>query len=233
MSNTPPATTDTSNASSFLSELRSSDRSDGLAPIPARRKRVPLHLVVAGLVIAVGGASLMGMRQIGMRAGMTFETDASLLPVDSPDSTEGQRLRAVMAELELSQRGAGASPAKPDKNPFSLAAGGPAKADDSDAEDRELAARQAEEALRRQAEIESAAAELQLVGIVGGRGSYVAAIGNKNYRVGDVVGGMFTLTEIDGRTVTVAVDDQLYELTLGQKPVKSSRKLKKTGRAAR
>jgi Tfp pilus assembly protein PilP len=204
--------------SSFLSELRSSDKQADFVPLPTRRKRrVPLHLVVAAGVLVVGLGSLATMRQIGMKAGMTFETDASFVPVDTAASKEGNRLSIVMAELENSQKLAQQDHARPAKNPFSLASKAfqPAKEEVKD-DSQERAAREEQERLRRQQNLETALNNLKLNGIVGGGGKYLASIGDKTFRIGDTVDEIFVITGIDGRTVTVAVDEQLYELTIGQ-----------------
>ncbi len=227
MSNPTPASTPAhaeppAPPSSFLSELRSTDRSADAPVISApKRKRIPLHLIVAAAVVLLGGVSLMGMRKIGMKAGMTFETDASLLPVDSPSGKDNQRLAAVMADLELSQSPGAFAHTRPEKNPFSFTSGAPKKTDDPKDDSKELAQRQAEALRLHQEQVESAVASLRLNGIVGARGAYIASIGDKTFRVGDIVQDLFTITDIDGRTVTVAVDDQLYELTIGQQAAKA------------
>lgn len=204
--------------SSFLTELRSSDKQADFVPMPTRRRRrIPLHLVVAAGVLVVGLGSLATMREIGMKAGMTFETDASFVPVDTAGTKEGNRLSIVMTELEKSQQLAQQDHARPAKNPFSLASKAiqPVKAQEKD-DSQERAMQEEQERLRRQQNLETALANLKLNGIVGGGGKYLASIGDKTFRVGDTVDEIFIITGIDGRTVTVAVDEQLYELTIGQ-----------------
>lgn len=231
---TGPAPTpggDSAPSSSFLAELRSSERAGEVQPqAPARRRRIPLHLLVAGCVVTVGCGSLMAMRQIGMQAGMTFQTDGSLIPVDSPSGKDTQRLAIVLAELEQSQSPDAFAHERPEKNPFSLVASAPKKIEETHDEAAEQAQKQAEARAKRQEQVETALANLRLNGIVGGRGKYIASIGDKTFRIGDLVDDVFTITEIDGRTVTVAVDDQLYELTVGQvapKPVSKKGAAKK------
>lgn len=208
---------------SFLAELRSSERAEhgpAVAP-PKRRRRIPLHLLVCLGVMTIGCAALMGMRQMGMKAGMTFETDAALLPVDNGGSKNTQRLVTVMADLEHSQSPDAFAYKRPDKNPFSLAAVAAKPTEQTADPGKEMAERQAEERRRRQEQLENSLASMQLNGIVGGRGgAYIASIGNKTYRIGDVVDELFTITEIDGRSVTVAADEQLYELTVGSQAAK-------------
>ncbi len=222
---TPPSTPDPSSAGptgSFLAELRSSERANEPAAFtPTRRRHIPLHLVVCAGVLVLGCAALLGMRRIGMKAGMTFETDAAFLPVDTATSSkDSQRLASVMADLEHSQSPDAFSHERPEKNPFSLAAVAPKQIEPQRDAAKELAERQAEERRRREEQLESTLGAMRLNGIVGGRGTYIASIGEKTYRVGDVIDELFTVTEIDGRSVTVAADDQLYQLTIGQQTAK-------------
>lgn len=214
---------DSAATSSFLSELRSSsERGEGVIIAASPRRRVPLHLLVALCVIVIGAGSLMAMRKIGMKAGMTFESDASLIPVDSPGGKDPQRLANVLADLERSQSADAFKYARPEKNPFSLVAAAPKQAAETRDEAAEQARKDAEARAKRAQQVETSLATLHLNGIVGGRGSaYIASVGDKTYRVGDVIDDVFTVTEIDGRTVTVAVDEQLYELTVGTQAPKA------------
>lgn len=213
-------------ATSFLAELRSTDRPmEGGAHGASRRRRIPLHIAVAAGVVAVGCVTLLGMRRIGMQAGMTFDTDSSMIPVGGPASADAGRLAAVMSEIESTQSAQASTRSRPEKNPFSLAPLNPTKrTDEGRDEAREMAERLAQEKLLRSQRIESALEGLHLNGIVGGKGERLASIGSKTYRIGDVIDDMFTITQIDGRTVTVAVDDQLYELTVGQRAARQVRK---------
>ncbi|MBL8962830.1 MAG: hypothetical protein KF787_05010 [Phycisphaeraceae bacterium] len=236
MSTPDPSSPVAAPASSFLAELRSSDRPvEGAVPASSRRRRIPLHIAVAAGVVAIGCASLLGMRRIGMQAGMTFDTDSSMIPVGGPSAADAGRLAAVMSEIESTQSVQAASRHRPGKNPFSLAPLGSTKrTEETRDEARELAERLAQEKLIRAQRLEAALESLHLNGIVGGREDRIASIGSKTYRVGDVVDDLFTITQIDGRTVIVAVDDQLYELTIGQKSAKQVRKTpSRTSRPAR
>lgn len=218
-------------SSSFLAELRSSEKQADFVPMPTRRRRrIPLHLLVAAGVVAVGCGSLLTMRQIGMKAGMTFETDASFVPVDTADGKDNNRLFAVMSELEKSQQLAQQDHARPEKNPFSLSSKAVQPSQEVKDDSKERAQREEQERLKRQQNLELALNNLKLNGIVGGGGKYLASIGDKTYRIGDVVDEIFTIAGIDGRTVTVAVDEQLYELTVGQTTPKAvgKRTTKKT-----
>jgi hypothetical protein len=204
---------------SFLSELRSSEKRDGDAPATPGHgrsaKRFPIHFVVAMAVAALGGAGLMGMRHIGMKSGMSFEADASILPTGNADPAEKARLVRILADLHRSVSSDISLPQRPEKNPFSLASLRPTTQTPAE-DDASKKQADAEEEVRqaRLREVEAALAGLELNGIIGGGGRFIASIGEKTFRVGDTVSGIFTITAIDGRIVELAADGQLYEISL-------------------
>lgn len=217
----PPAAEGGSSASGsmLLATLRGSEAGPAESALSARPKRFSSHNTVTGLVLLVSAVMLYGMRQAGMRSGMTFtevKIDYQREEV-SPAMQAAQR--RILDDLQRSERPVQIPAEKLAKNPFELgsttATAAPASEDQSLAE----AQRQAEMARQARADrleqIQSGLAMLHLKSAMEGRVP-LARINDQTVRVGDTVGEFFTVKRIDGRSVELAADGQTYTLTMSE-----------------
>lgn len=178
------------------------------------------------LVLVVIGAvtSLAAMRYIGMgprsSIGDVIKIDYD---VAKPVGTNpGETLR-VLADLSTSQVAVQVPPELVQRNPFKFAGSlnpevdGIVQPDSSAAEKaaRAEAERQRREAEERRRAIETTLAGLTLNSVMGGDAP-LARISGNTVRVGDVLGGMFTVVSISGRGVVLECDGTQYELTIAE-----------------
>lgn len=211
-----------SQTGALLAELRGGSGIDSAAGSRARR-RLSSQTVLTGMILVVGAGMLYGMRQYGMKSGMTFQTvsiDWDQTRATAKPSAEEQRILSALGFR-------GETPQVPsekiDKNPFLLSiepptelpsavpgTGGPTLAERL----AELARQRAEQ---RAAELRAALARIELNSIVTGSRP-VAKINGRVHVVGDVVAEHFRLAAIDGRSVTLEADGVGHVVEIGQQP---------------
>jgi hypothetical protein len=196
-----------------LADVAAAAGTSGTSSLPKPRKLGGMALLV--VVLLVGAALLMGMRKLGMtrRIEMVdFKIDYPIekAEIDKLSKDHEEVLRELNSSGELVQ----VPLDKVQTNPFSwkLSEKRVQSEDKDDAALEAELARKAAEAARRQ--VESRAAMLKLAGVMGGRVP-VANIGGTLVKVGDVVDEMFTVTAIEGRTVTLQADDMTFTLEMG------------------
>jgi hypothetical protein len=212
-------------ASMLMAQLRGGNAENGhpASALSAKPKRFSSHNTVTGLVLFVSAIMLYGMRQAGMRSGMSFKE----VKIDyqreevSPATMAAQR--RILLDLQRSERPAQIPSDRLAKNPFELGTVGPAPL----SEDRSLADAQRQAELARQAteerrqKIQTSLAGLQLRSVMEGRVP-IARINEQTCRIGDTVGEVFTVTRIDGRSVELTADGQTYTLAMADKADPSS-----------
>lgn len=192
--------------------------------------RVSKYALVIGALVLVGGGAIFAMRQVGLRAGMNM--DLAALKYDRKQTMTQASFEKIMADLAACDQ----RPQIPGDyivvDPFrseSHASGAQPNNDAlAEAERARLKAieEQRKAAEERAREIQNAFDALTLVSILGGTRP-VANISGTLARVGDTVGGHFTLAAINGAEATLVCDGMEYVLVLGEEPTAPARKTRK------
>ncbi|MDX2131965.1 MAG: hypothetical protein SFY69_07935 [Planctomycetota bacterium] len=194
----------------------------GLSPEELAGQRPPkrrgsTQVVIFALVIGVSAISLWWMRREGTRAGVSFEEIK--VEYTEPDAEKARTYQRIMADLARVQTPLDVALGEFGRSPFMLDTGtatitehgtevpaGPTP--------EEVAAREAaERAAARRQELVDALASLRLQSVMGGR-SPLARIDDETVRVGDRVAKLFTVSGIEGRSVTLEADGQVFTLTM-------------------
>lgn len=172
-------------------------------------------MILLLIVVAVAGALLMGMRQLGL-AGRLELVD---IKIDYPFDSDKQMVvtsdhQKVIDDLRSSSEVVQVPPELVQMNPFEWM-----EQQKSAGIDPEAAAREADrlrrEKLAEKRAIDSAFAKLKLNSIMGGTVK-VANISGDLVKVGDFINGMFKVTAIEGRSVTLMIDQDKYVMVLGE-----------------
>lgn len=204
--------------SMLLATLRGSDTGPAESALSAKPKRFSSHNTVTALVLAVSAIMLYGMRQAGMRSGMTFREVKIEYQREEVSPAMLAAQRRILEDLAKSERPAQIPADKLAKNPFELATAAPATAATPDQSLAE-AQRQAELARQARAEqlekVQSTLATLHLKSVMEGRVP-LARINDQTVRVGDTVADLFKVTKIDGRSVELTADGQVYLLEISE-----------------
>lgn len=183
-----------------------------------RTKRLPGQTLILLLVLAVSTASLMWMRREGTRAGVNF-TELKV-SYEEPDAEKARTYARIMADLSRIQTPLDLALGEFGKSPFMLDTGTtvveikPGLPMPVGLSPEEIAAREAAaKAEARKQEVLAELATFQLASVMGGR-SPLARISGDTYRVGDRVGENFTVTAIEGRSVTLTADGESYTISM-------------------
>lgn len=190
-----------------------SNLSESPIAIPqARRPKMPSQVPVLLLILAVSVGALWGMRSYGMRSGFKFTE----VPVDfkEDDSAKARSYERIMADLARVQNPLDVTLTEFGKSPFMrerpqaliTPEAGPIEPNMSDAD-------------RHRAECVDALKRMKLRGIIGN----VARIDDLTVRKGDQI-DMFTVTGVDGRTVTFEAYGEVFTLTLDTPKPNSQKK---------
>jgi len=184
------------------------------------QRRIPTQTFILMLVLGVSAAALFSMRQLGLRSGVQFEEVK--LDGTGPDAEKAKSYERIMADLQRIQTPLDVALGEFGKSPFMLTtsktqvtAHGEPVIELSPEERAALIAKEA--AANRLAEIQDMATRLEVNGILAGRVP-IARINNQAYRIGDVVQELFTVTAIDGRSVTLLADGETFVLTMDTTP---------------
>ncbi|CAG0997426.1 hypothetical protein PHYC_02653 [Phycisphaerales bacterium] len=206
-----------------------------------RRGKTSTQVVILLLVVGVSAVSLWWMRREGTKVGVNFQE----LKVDysEPDAEKARTYARIMTDLARIQTPLDVALGEFGKSPFMLDSGKAVVSENgvsvpAGPDPQEVAAREAaERAEARRQELLTALENLRLQSLMGGRVP-LARIDDRTVRVGDEVGGVFTVTAIEGRTVTLAADGQTFTLTIDEQrtttpkraPVKMGTPSKKSGK---
>jgi len=204
----------------LLAQLRGgADAAHPESALSARPKRFSSHNTVTALVLLVSAIMLYGMRQAGMRSGMTFKEVKIEYQREEVSPAMQAAQRRILEDLARSERPVQIPADKLTKNPFEL--GAIAAATAAPTEDQSLAEAQRQAELARQAraerleKIQSTLATLHLKSVMEGRVP-LARINDQTVRVGDVVAELFTVSRIDGRRVELTADGQAFRLEMAE-----------------
>lgn len=187
---------------------------------------LPAQLLVFGIVLCVSAVSLWWMRREGTKAGVIF--DLTKVEYSEPDAEKARTYARIMTDLARIQTPLDVALGEFGKSPFMLDSGGTAVSDanpipagPSPQELAEIEARERAEA--RKQELLTAAGALRLQSVIEGRRP-LARIDEHTVAVGDTIGEFFTVTAIDGRSVTIAADGQTFTLSMEDRKADSPKK---------
>lgn len=186
----------------------------------SRASRASTQIIILMLVVGVSVVSLWWMRKEGTRVGVTFQE----LNVDytEPNAEKAKTYARIMADLSRIQTPLDVALGEFGKSPFMLDTGKATVAQtgvvmsSGPSEEEAAAALAREKAEARRQELLTGIDHLRLQSVMGGRVP-LARISDRTVRVGDVVGEFFTVTGIEGRTVSVEADGQTFTLTMEEK----------------
>lgn len=179
------------------------------------RKWTPRQPLVIGLTVIVSAVALMGMRQIGMRSAIAFEGEQSGFDFqgDAQLQTRYERLMADLGnakdplDVALSDFGNSPFAMREAIAPLQQAVAAKPMAGESPEE----AARRSSAA--RKTALLNEAGKLTLHSVMGGKRP-LARINEETVTVGDTIAEYFTVTEIEGRSVTITADGESFTLTM-------------------
>ncbi len=215
---TPEPAEGAGSTSSFLTEIRSGG-GDGMSvpdvPAPSRFKiSGPTALVL--VVAAVGIGALLGMRRLASPRAAMASVNIEYTPGQRAAGEAHDRLIEV---LDRSSTPVQVPTDQIKKNPFQFATA-PTTAEPmakgGEDEEAKAARLRAAEIAARQKQITDTLATLRVNGVMQGPVP-VARVNNEVVRLGDTLGdGLFTITAIGGRGVTVQADGREYEITMDE-----------------
>ena len=173
-------------------------------PVNKRGSGPMMQYMIVAFVCLVGVGLLFWMRSEGLGPSEALAELKIDYPLDENGSAvTGDQRERVMSDLSRLDTPVQVPGDRIEKNPFVLV-GAPAMDEDGPTEAFvDSAALERERAKQR---FRSSVASLKLGSVVGGTVP-MAIINGKAYRVGDQIEPGITLSEVDGRTVTVAGDD--------------------------
>jgi len=189
--------------------------------------KVNTQLVIAACVIAIGGGAIYGMRYIGMKAGLdenivsiNYASETSNLELSKRFNTVLRDLDESTLSVQLTDKDSFAE--KPFSRPSSMPVEVEIAVDPgmSEAERAEIR-RQRELEIEREERREfvmSDARRYKLQGIIGGTNP-AARISGQAVRVGMMLGDLFTVEIITGRSVIIEADGMRFELAIGEDTV--------------
>lgn len=168
------------------------------------------------VVATVAGVLLYGMRKIGLGVGLDFRLPTIDYPIENVKVVKARdsEHERVMSDLQSSEVIAQVPLDDLQRNPFLLEDDVEVVPDSFDPA-ADAARRAAEAAQRRQQEIERTLDALRLNSIVTGNVP-LARINGQAVRIGDTIGGVFTVRAIHGRSVELEADGQIYTKVLGE-----------------
>lgn len=169
---------------------------------------------VLAIIIMIGSGLLFGMRQLGMAGGVELIDIKIDYPIDERDRASGPDHRSILEDLRTSGEVVQVPAELVQMNPFEWKAETTQNEVVDDGPLRE-AERLRKEQAARDNQIRSALASLKLNSVMGGRVPMAQISGNL-VREGDTIDPGFTVTRIEGRSVTLRVDGRDFVLTLGE-----------------
>ena len=194
---------------------------EGLMPT-APTRRANLQAIILVVVVVASVALLLGMRQLGVAPGL--KSAQAKLNVEVPESPRenARRQELLLAELAASRTSQRVPVEQLRVNPFVVAstvsgAGGGASAGgttDADPQARAQAAARARAIAERRAKLEQSLNAMTLHSVMAGSVP-LARINSGVYRVGQNVDDIFTVSKIEGLTVTLTADGQEFILRMG------------------
>jgi hypothetical protein len=169
------------------------------------RPRVNAHNLITLGVMLVSSGMVYGMRQYAMGAGIKYAKVDINYPLDGPVKSTGDDQR-ILADLRRSEVPLQVPADQLQKNPFML-----------NANAKVVAPTPGPKGPDRQEQLRTALGKLALRSVMDGK-TPVARINDELVRVGDKVGGVFTVTGIHGRTVELSAEGAVFTLGMPDRP---------------
>lgn len=194
------------------------------------KKQVPFQALLLVVLVVIAGGALYAMRQLGMGPLSAIAEPVKIEYDYEKTAGAGADHKKLLEDLNVSHVDHQVPANHVQKNPFRLpdfkpelveAPTTPAPTKDTLDQERARAAKE------RQDRIDAALATLKVHTVLSGSVP-VARVGEDSVRVGDSILGLFTVTAINGRTVDLMVDEQVYTLSIddevmGRSPVRKSK----------
>ncbi|HVU63016.1 MAG TPA: hypothetical protein VHC70_03500 [Phycisphaerales bacterium] len=198
-----------------------------------RKRKVSTQAIALGILLAVGGGMIYGMRLLGIGPLTTLGvTKVPEYDISRPNA-HAQDHKQILKDLALDQAAGQVPVSEVQKNPFLLSdvvgpppAAGTPSTGDPNAASRAASERARQEAEKRQQHIHQVLSQLKVNGILDGS-SPVARISGDAVRIGDTVGEIFTVKAIKGRSVELECDGEAYELHMDDEDLNSIHPKKK------
>ncbi len=204
--------------STFLTDIKSSgaNMEGGVSEMPrAPRFKVSGPTALVLVVAAVGIGALLGMRKLTSPGAAVASVKIDYTPISGRASVDAHK--RIVEVLDRSSTPVQVPTDQIKKNPFQFtSAAQPATPIAKGGEDEEarLARLKAGEIAARQKKITDELGHLKVNGVMEGAVP-VARINGETVRLGDTVAdGLFTVTAIGGRSVTLQTDGRDYTLTM-------------------
>jgi hypothetical protein len=194
-----------------------------------RKRKVSTQVIALGVLLAVGGGMIYGMRLLGI--GPLTTLAKTVLPdydLTKP-SSHGADHKRILQDLAVDSSKSQVPPDEVQKNPFKMgetAAVPLPPGVDPTAANRAAAERAKRDSEQKKARVQASLATLKVNGIIGGSNP-VARISGEAVRVGDTVGDNFKVKAIHGRGVDLEQDGQVYELHMDDDGANSNKSKKK------
>lgn len=198
-----------------IAEDSADDPIAGMSGGSGERSGLGSGMIVLLGVIVVAGGTLFMMRRHGQGPGLSMADVKIDYPIDQMPGSDDDHKR-VLADLQTIDGTVQIPLGEVRQNPFEMV-GEEIEPDDGPRPGETEAERRRREAEARRAKIADAFSKLQLQTVLSGM-TPVARISGQTVRVGDTVGGQFTVVAIHNRSVDLlAPDDQTYTLTIGMR----------------
>lgn len=174
---------------------------------PRQRRRYPTQLIILVLIVGVSAGALAGMRKMGMKSGVVFDTPS--VDFNQSDTQKAQTYERIMDDLASVQKPLDVALGDFGNSPFMRDKSAKVTPDDQSV----LPA--TNEAEQRKQEAVGKLKAMHLQGIIGN----IARIDDETVRPGDTVSDIFTVKSIEGRKVTFEAWGQEYTLEMEINPV--------------
>lgn len=176
------------------------------------KRRVPVQAVVLGALVVVAGGALYAMRYLGMGPLSAIAEVKLDYDLEKDGKNAGADHKKLLADLSTSQVDRQVPSDQVQKNPFRMPKLRPDVV--AEAPESKPTVDPSIEATRIRREKIAALVKTFKVHTVLTGAVPVARIGNDNLRVGDRFMEYFTVVAINGRSVDLSAEDQIYTLTL-------------------
>ncbi len=191
---------------------------DAFGSLGPSKKWTPTQPLVLAMVLVVSAGALYAMRTIGVKhaiafdSGKQFEFDANKDAAFEAEFTRVmEELSSVNNPLDIALMDFGRSPFALASAQQALATGTTPIVPTSAGPSPEQKA--AAELARKRAVIASEASKVIVQSVMGGRVP-LARIDDEVVRIGDKIGDLFTVTHIEGRSVTIEAEGQKFVLNM-------------------
>lgn len=192
--------------------------SDPFGSLGASKKWTPTQPIVLAMVLVVSAGALYAMRTIGVKHAIAFDSGKQFEFDASKDAAFEAEYARVMNELSSVNNPLDIALVDFGRSPFALATAAEAltagtspiiPTSTGPSPEQKAAA----ELARKRALIATEASKVIVQSVMGGRVP-LARIDDEVVRIGDKVGELFTVTHIEGRSVTIEADGQKFVLNM-------------------